>query len=154
RLLAESAALAFAAAVLATLVALPAALVIAAGGGRSPGAVLAATLAAPVLFPPMVYVFGWQSVLHAAGRAMCVAAWVTWIWPLPAAVLAAAWSRRGRALLAAARLDASVGAASWRIVVPVLAAPLALSVLLVWALLLGEYTTPHACGLIVYATDL
>jgi ABC-type Fe3+ transport system permease subunit len=154
RLLGHSLLMALSASILALAIALPAAYWLGQQAGRSVSSGMAALLAAPLLFPPMVYVFGWSGLLHAKGELLCVAVWATWMWPVHAAILGAAWARRARSVWEAALVDTSPQWAALRAVLPVLAPQALGSIMLVAAFLFGEYTTPHACGLIVFATDL
>ena len=113
-------------------------------------------LLAGLLICPMVYAFGWQRVVPGVrfGNLACIALWALWVWPIPAFVLGTAWHRLGKASYEAACLDASPAAATGRVVAPALLPHALFSGLIVFLLLLGEYTVPHACGLRVYATEL
>jgi iron(III) transport system permease protein len=115
-----------------------------------------ALLAAPLLFPPMVYVFGWQRILPPAfpGVVACVGVWALWAYPIPALLLGAGWARRGRGIYEAAVLDTSPIRAVVSVVLPVSARTIAAAATVLWVLFLGEYSVPHACGLSVYATEL
>ena len=155
-LLLKTAALAGAATVTALLVAVPGACVVARTGGGSGRALRGTLLAAPLLFPPMVYVFGWQRILPPAfpGVVACVGVWALWAYPIPALLLGARWARWGRGIYDAALLDTSPVRAVISVVLPVSARTVAAAATVLWVLFLGEYSVPHACGLSVYATEL
>lgn len=115
-----------------------------------------ALLAAAVLFPPMVYQFGWDRLLPAglSPESKCMATWSLWSWPIPLAILSAGWRRRGLAVYEAARLEASPPHALVRVALPMLAREMALSLLLLFSLFFADYGVPHACGLLVYSTEI
>lgn len=109
-----------------------------------------------VLFcPPMVYAFGWQRVLPAGidPHIACVLVWSLWSWPIAAMIVSGGFSGV-RSSYEAALLSTSRAGAYLRIVVPGVMPQIVLSAFAIGALLLGEYTTPHANGLVVYATEL
>ncbi len=116
----------------------------------------AGLLLAVLLCPPMVYAFGWARILPAtfSGEWRCILVWVLWAWPIPAAVIGAGWARLGRAPYESAVLDAGAVKAILHVVVPSLLPHGALAGLLVFALLFSDYGVPHACGLIVFTTEL
>jgi ABC-type Fe3+ transport system permease subunit len=155
-LLAKSILLAGAGTVTALGVSLPGAYVVARVGRLSRRPVLTALLAAPLWFPPMVYVFGWQRLLPAAlpASVQCVGVWALWAYPIPALLLGTAWSRLGRGAYEAALLETTPAHAFLRAVLPLLVAPLAAAAMVLFIIFLGEYSVPHACGVLVYATEL
>ena len=155
-LLGRSVGLAALATVISLVVSIPGAYVVGRLGRLSRRPLLAAILVAPLLFPPMVYVFGWQRVLPAAlpGAVQCVGVWALWAYPIPALLIGTGWSRFGRAAYEIALLDASPASAFTRAVLPRLWPHIVLSALVLFVLFLGEYGVPHACGLLVYATEL
>ncbi len=121
-------------------------------------AIIAASLCL-LLCPPMVYAFGWQRLERFAGvsagdMVRCVAVWAMWLWPAPAALLAAGWRSGASDAADAACLDASRGAALLHVGLPALARHLIVSVVITMVLLLGEYSVPHACALNVFGTEL
>ncbi|MFQ5413648.1 MAG: ABC transporter permease subunit [Phycisphaerae bacterium] len=144
------------------VVALPGACVMGRMGrlSRRPG--VTAAVIACLLCPPMVYAFGWEQVLAALHRPIptglnelrCIVVWALWAWPIPAIIIGAGWNRVGRCAFDAAILVASRPAAVCRVVLPLLSGYVALAALVLFALFMGEYGVPHACGLSVYATDL
>lgn len=132
--------------------------------GRSTAArLLIALLLGSLLCPPMVYVFGWDHwwpIGDPSGGILfdpvvrCVIVWSLWAWPIPAAVLAAAWMRSGRASYQAALLDARPMSALIATAGPTLRAPLLLVTIVLLMLFIGEYSVPHAQGMTVFATEL
>ncbi len=117
---------------------------------------IAASFMMILLTPPMVYAFGWERLLPAAlhGSLRCIGVWALWAWPIPALLIGAGWSRAGRPVHDAALLVTSPAAAFVRVVLPVLARHIFLSMVIVFVLFFGDYGVPHACGLNVYATEL
>ncbi len=160
-LLARSIALASSAVVTSLMLAVPGAMSVGRGAGRA-ARWQTALLVTPLLVPPMVMVFGWQKLLGAAWAqagdvlryGLCIAVWAGGSWPIPALVLGSAWRRVGRDAFEAALLESSSTRAFLRTVRQTLAGPLVLCAALLFALFCGEYTVPHACGLIVYSTEL
>jgi len=158
-LLGRSLRLAVCGAVLSVVLSLPGAYVIGRLGRVSRRPVVGALLLAPLLLPPMVYAFGWQSAWGGSPRLVpddlrCVWVWASWCWPIPALLIGTGWAREGRCAFEAAVLESSAGIAFCRAVLPVLARQAALGGLIVLALLIGEYSVPHACNLVVVATSL
>ena len=115
-----------------------------------------AALAAALLCPPMVCVFAWQRLLPSGTNAYaeCAAVWAMWAWPVPALILSAAWRTSGRSSYEAARLEATPTRAFLHVALPILRGPIALCLLILFVIFVAEYTVPHACGLLVYATEL
>jgi ABC-type Fe3+ transport system permease subunit len=110
-----------------------------------------------VLFcPPMVYAFGWETILPAAteGPVRCVTVWSLWAWPIPAAALGLAWRRSGRKSYEAALLSASRPSAFVRVALPGLLRVAGFAFLCLFVLFLSDYSVPHACGMTPYATEL
>jgi len=146
-------------AVLTLLMSLPGAYVVGRLGriGRQP--VVGVLLLVPLLVPPMVYAFAWQKIAPRAFGGVtdvvrCLWVWACWCWPIPAALIGTDWARRGRRAFEAAVLEGSSRAAFVRVVFPLLTRNGVLGLLIVFALLMGEYSVPHACGLVVAATSL
>lgn len=138
------------------LVSLPGAYVVGRSAQLTRRPWLVAGLAALLLCPPMVYAFGWGHFLPAdfSPYARCIGVWALWAWPIPAMLLGAGWARTGRQAYEAATLDASAAGAFARVVIPSLGRYVALSAILLFVLFLSDYGVPHACGLLVYATEL
>lgn len=150
------------AAALSLLFSLPGAFAIGRIGRVRRAPILGVILLLPLLCPPMVYAFGWQSVLdiraigteYVGASWHCILVWASWSWPIPAMLIGSGWSRKGRSAYEAALLVASPASAFLRGALPVLARYLVVAVVALFALFAGEYSVPHACGLVVYATEL
>jgi len=155
-LLAKSVGLAVLGVVMATGISIPGAYVVGRLGRLSRHPLLTTMLVAPLLFPPMVYVFGWQRVLPVTfpQPVQCIAVWALWAYPIPALLIGMGWARVGRHTYNAALLDTSPASAFVRAALPMLWPHAALSSLILFVVFLGEYSVPHACGLMVYATEL
>ena len=156
-LLARSSALAAGATILALVLALPGAFVIGRtlyGPMRRLRLAVALTVL-PLLFPPMVYGFGWDRVMGGrVGYLLCVWVWASWAWPIPALVLGGVWARSGQdAYHEALTVTGPLRAMAW-IALPALRAPAGICGLILFAFFLGDYSVPHSCGLMVTATDL
>ncbi len=155
-LIGKSSLLSAAAVVLCLLLAMPAAVVLAharRGAGR---ALFAGAALGCLLCPPMVYSFGWDRLLPTGvpGELRCVAIWAAWAWPIPAWLIAAGWRHGGRGAYEAALLCTTPFRAMLVATRPLLARHVLLAALILFVLFFGEYGVPHACGLIVYATEL
>jgi len=133
---------------------LPGAFVAARVGRRRRDGLLLALIIAPLLFPAMVYAFGWDRVLKVPGELRCIWVWATWSWPVPALILGAGWRRLGRGRYEAALLSARPPRAFVHGVFPILWRHVLVAWLVLFAFYLGDYTAPHGCGLLVYATEL
>ena len=156
-LLAKSVWLAGLGAVVTLIVSIPGAYVVGHAGRLSRRPVLATACWLPrCCLPPMVYVFGWQRLLPGwvPDVVQCVGEWALWAYPIPAMVIGAGWSRSGRAAYDAALLDAKPSRAFVRGVLPILWPHALVAGLVLLAIFMGDYGVPHACGLMVYATEL
>ena len=142
--------------VVGVVVSLPGAYVVGRTGRLAQRPLIAALLTASLLCPPAVYAFGWERILPATfdPHVRCVGVWALWAWPIPALLIGTGWSREGRRAYEAAILVATPSAAFVRVVLPVLRRHLALSMLILFMLYFGDYCVPHACGLLVYSTEL
>ena len=140
----------------ALVLSLPGAYVVGRMGSLARHPFISMLLGAVLLFPPMVYTFGWQRLLPTSFPATlsCICVWALWGWPIPALIVGTGFSRTGRASHEAALLTATPGAAFLRVVLPLLVRYVLLSALLLFILFMGDYGVPHACGLRVYATEL
>lgn len=148
--------LAGASAAVATVLAIPAAILLCRGlRGRVRDA-FQTLMVVVLLCPPMVYAFGWEQVLPVRfdARARCIGVWALWAWPVPAVLLAAGWMGRGRLLYEAALLETRPFRAIWVALIPLVRSELVLGVLVLFVLFLGDYGVPHACGLVVMATEV
>ena len=155
-LLATSIWLAAGGAVCGVLLSLPAAYVVGRIGRLSSAPGLGAVLLAPLLLPPMVYAFGWQRMGLASlpGELCCIWVWASWLWPIPAVLIGTGWARRGRSAYEAAVLVTTPAGAFGRVVLPLLVRQGSVAVLIMFVLLLGEYSVPHSCGVVVLGTEL
>ncbi len=84
----------------------------------------------------------------------CVGVWSLWLWPIPAMLLAVGWSRIGCRAFEESLQVLSAPAAFVRVAMPQLIPYIALGGLIVFVLCLNDYGVPHACGLIVFSTEL
>ncbi|MCP4247076.1 MAG: hypothetical protein GY778_08505 [bacterium] len=143
-------------AVLSIVLALPGAYLIGRAGSLRGRPLTCMALATPLLLPPMVYAFGWQRLAPAMlpGTLRCIWVWAGWCWPIPALLIGTGWLRWGRSAYEHALLDSTPSRAFGRVVLPLLGRQATLGGLIVLALLLGEYSVPHACNLVVMATSL
>ena len=104
-------------AVIATLLALPAALVLGRGRGKVAAALWFA-LPVALLMPSLAYAYGWSQVVRMAGLrlvpggagdvARCVLTLAAWLWPLPAGLLGVALRRVDVNLQQQALLDGAL----------------------------------------------
>ena len=147
-------------------------------------ALLFGGMLAVLLCSPMVYAFSWNGVLSRVvprsvpaqkiilsdnapppaaplvqpstfGPSMrCVLYWSLWAWPVSAIALAWGWIGRGRACVEAASLDTTYVQAFIRVLLRAMLPWLLVPAMVTAILLLNDYAVPHACGLIVYGTEL
>jgi len=145
-----------AASVACVLFSLPTAYVLGQSARMKERPLLIAMLAALLLCPPMVYAFGWQRLLPAEFNATlrCIGVWALWAWPVPAMLVGAGWSRVGRSVQEAGRLDCGPAMASVRVGLPAVRQHIILAFLVVFIIFFNDYGVPHACGLSLYATEL
>ncbi|MEK6798367.1 MAG: hypothetical protein AABZ12_05350 [Planctomycetota bacterium] len=155
-LLAKSASLAVAAAIVSTILAAAPAYAIGLAGRQSDRPLLLSALWLTLLFPPMVYAFGWERVWASGGASYlrCMLIWSLWSWPIPAMILGGAWSRQGRAAFEAALLHTHPLSALFRVVLPAIAPHAMIAILIVGVLCFNDYAVPHACGLTLFSTEL
>lgn len=141
---------------LAVGISLPVALVIGRSGRLCNSAFVVAGLSAVLFCPPMVFAFGWERMLPGwfDPRVRCVAVWSLWAWPIAALIVGAGWARTGRRSYEAASLSAGPVRAFLWAALPSLWRHISLGSVIIFALLVGEYTVPHACGVVVYSTEL
>ena len=109
-----------------------------------------------LLTPPMVCAFGWERLLPASfdGHIRCIALWALWTWPIPALILGIGWSRSANEVYEAALLVTSRSNAFLRVALPQLRRHAAVAALIVFLLCFRDYAVPHACGLLVFSTEL
>lgn len=139
----------------AVLVAIPGAYVIGRTHHRRTRAAWYAIFLFILLCPPMVYAFGWERLLpNGMGPATrCWITWVGWAWPIPALFLGLGWRGTARRIYDAARLETAPPAAFLRMIVPALWPHAATAWLVLFVIFFGDYGVPHACGLVVFATE-
>ncbi len=164
KLLARTLAYNGAAALLATLLALPVAGVIGRGRGWFSG-LLMFLLPAALLLPSIVYAYGWMQVLRVAGHfihgvypmpgslgdvARCVWTLAGWLWPIPAGVIGLSWRRLDMDLQQQALLDG----AYWRIMFRQLSGPAIAAMAMVAVLAMQEFAVYEPTGISVVATEV
>ena len=140
----KSVALAAGGALLAVILSLPGAYAIGRLGRRPLDGLTVALLLAPVLFPKMVYAFGWERVLKSPDVLRCLWVWASWSWPIPALVIGGGWSRWGHRLYEEALVSTSGLHAFGHAVLPVLLRHISISFLLLLAFFVGDYSVPQA----------
>jgi ABC-type Fe3+ transport system permease subunit/DNA-binding beta-propeller fold protein YncE len=158
-LLGRTLAYSVAAALLATLLAIPAALVL--GRGRGPVArALWLLLPATLLLPSITYAYGWSQLLRlldltpdfasSADVLRCVWTIAAWLWAIPAGVLGLALRRVDVNLQQQALLDGALG----RLTARLLLAPAVASVACVAVLAGQEFAVYEPTGISVVATEV
>ncbi len=115
---------------------------------------IASLIVAPLIIPPMVIGLGVRSWLRGAGEFRCVLVWALWCWPIVALLVGGAWARRGHQLYEVALIHGSKLKAFASVLGSVLVRPIIGAWMLLFALFLGDYSVPHSCDMIVYATAL
>lgn len=153
-------------AVLATLIALPAALVL----GRGPAwlrKLLWVVLPAGLLMPSLAYAYGWAQfvrlwreefaavgvVFDPAGFwdvVRCTWTLAGWLWPVPAILIGLALAR----IDVAVQQQAAVDGALWRVTLRQLTAPIAASLAVVTLLATQEFAVYEPTGISVVATEV
>ena len=153
-------------AVLATTLAVPAALVL----GRGPGwlrRMLWVVLPAGLLMPSLAYAYGWSQfvrlwreqfaaigvVFDPAGFwdvVRCTWTLAGWLWPIPAILIGLGLARMDVGV----QQQAAVDGALWRITLRQLAAPIAASVAVVTLLATQEFAVYEPTGISVIATEV
>lgn len=117
---------------------------------------LAALIAWPLLAPPCVIAYAWTLLMtqdnalsqwlvkttawHSPRMAPVVAAWIqaNWLWPIPALVMTAAFTRSGRATMRMAILDTTPANAFLRAALPAMSAALLAAAAMTALLSLGD----------------
>ncbi|MDQ3439897.1 MAG: hypothetical protein M3478_06055, partial [Planctomycetota bacterium] len=146
-------------AILATLLGLPAALVL----GRARGIasrLLWFALPVSLLLPSIVFAYGWSQCLRlldirlalagAGDVSRCVWSLATWLWPIPAAVVGLALRRLDPQVQQQALLDGVL----WRVTFRQLLAPLVASAAIVAVLAVQEFSVYESTGISVVATEV
>ncbi len=146
-------------ALLATILALPAALVL----GRGRGWIAAALwflLPISLLIPSITYSYGWAQFLRllhlqpalagAADVTRCIWSLATWLWALPAAVIGLALRRLDSDLQQQALLDGAL----WRVTARQLVGPVVAAIACAAVLAVQEYAVYEPTGISVVATEV
>ena len=109
-----------------------------------------------LLTSPMVCAFGWERLLPGTvdAHVRCIVLWAMWAWPISSMIIGAGWSRSARDVYEAATLVASPSVAFFRVALPSLARYVVVGAAIVFLLCLRDYGVPHACGLLVFSTEL
>jgi ABC-type Fe3+ transport system permease subunit len=146
-------------ATIATVLAIPVAIVLGKGRGIV-AAVLAFVLPGALLLPSIVYAYGWMQVLRVGnvfpkpGTAgdvwRCVWTLGTWLWPIPAGVIGLALRRVDGDLQQQALLDG----AYWRVVGRQLVGPAVAAFAIVAILAMQEFSVYEPSGISVVATEV
>ena len=144
--------------VIATVMALPAALVLGRGRGKLAAALWFA-LPIALLMPSLAYAYGWSQFLRMLGAklepagvgdvARCVWTLAAWLWPLPAGILGLSLRRVDVNLQQQALIDGAL----WRVTARQLAGPLAASLACVTVLASQEFAVYEPTGISVVATE-
>jgi ABC-type Fe3+ transport system permease subunit/DNA-binding beta-propeller fold protein YncE len=147
------------AAVLATLMSLPAAIVIGRGRGVI-ASVLAFLLPVAVFMPSITYTYGWLQVFRLAGVgfdpasaadvARCVWTLACWLWALPAVGIGLSL----RMLDSQVQQQAMLDGALWRVTLRQLAGPIAAAAAMVMVLAIQEFGVYERSGISVVATEV
>lgn len=150
----RSAGLAALGATAACLLAIPGIMLIGLAANVNQIGVVASLIVAPLILPPMVIALGVRSWVGGAGEFRCVLVWALWCWPIAALLIGGAWARRGHRLFEVALLSGGKLTAFRCVLTSVLVRPILGAWMLLFAVFLGDYSVPHACDMIVYATAL
>jgi ABC-type Fe3+ transport system permease subunit len=160
------------AALIATLMGLPAGIVLGRGRGRSAGA-LWFVLPVSLLLPSLAYAYGWKQCFriaeeywtaHAfsmrnpfqmepagvADTMRCIWTLASWLWPLPAGVIGISLRRLSSNIQEQAMLDGAL----WRVTLRYLAPAIILSMCAVTVLAVQEFAVYEPTGISVVATEV
>ncbi len=146
-------------AVVATLIAIPAAIAIGRGRGIWTKPLLL-LLPISLLLPSIAFEYGWKQTLRLTGAfpspqsggdiARCVWTLAAWLWPIPAAMGAMALRRVDASILEQASLDGVLG----RMTLRILAKPQAVACAIVFVLASQEFAVFEPSGISVVATEV
>jgi ABC-type Fe3+ transport system permease subunit/sugar lactone lactonase YvrE len=146
-------------AVLATLLAMPVAIVLGKGRGAI-AVILSFVLPAALLLPSIVYAYGWMQVLRVRNVYpvpgtrgdvfRCVWTLATWLWPIPAGIIGLSLRRMDGDLQQQALLDGGY----WRVVGRELAGPAVAGMAIVAILAMQEFAVYEPTGISVVATEV
>jgi ABC-type Fe3+ transport system permease subunit/DNA-binding beta-propeller fold protein YncE len=149
----------FTVAVIATALALPAALVMGRGRGWL-ASVLAFALPVSLLLPSLAFAYGWSQFFRLVNVPLEPAGWgdvfrciwslATWLWPLPAMVMGIALRRADTEVQQQALLDGVLG----RTILRQLAGPAVASACIVAVLAVQEFAVYEPTGISVVATEV
>lgn len=127
---------------------------------RGSRALLMAAVPATLIIPSMVFAYGGQQALRLAGIGLdpaspadvlrCIVTLATWLWGLPAALIALAWWRLDPWVMQQARLDG----VPRRMTARLLAAPLVASICVTSAIATQEFGVFETTGISVSATEV
>lgn len=144
------------AAVVAVGLAIPVALVL----GRSRARLLWLALPVSLLLPSLAYTYGWKQFFRllsvefdpggAADVLRCIWSLGTWLWPIPAGVVALSLRRLDLQVQEQALLDGVL----WRVTFRQLAAPMLASLCVVMVLAVQEFAVYEPTGISVIATEV
>jgi ABC-type Fe3+ transport system permease subunit/DNA-binding beta-propeller fold protein YncE len=146
-------------AIVATLLGIPAALVLGRGRGIVQR-VLFFALPVSLLLPSITYAYGWSQFLRLIGAYpepaaasdvfRCIWSLATWLWPIPAAAIALALRRLDTQVQQQALLDGALWRITFRQVAPMIAA----SAAIVAVLAVQEFSVYEPTGISVVATEV
>jgi ABC-type Fe3+ transport system permease subunit/DNA-binding beta-propeller fold protein YncE len=147
------------AAVIATLLAAPVAIVLGRGRGAVVG-LLWTLVPASLLIPSIVYSYGWAQLLSLTGVnlepaaiadiARCIFSLAAWLWAVPAGLIGLALRRLDASVQQQAVLDGALGRVTLRQLWPAVAASLAV----VLVLAMQEFAVYEQTGISVIATEV
>jgi ABC-type Fe3+ transport system permease subunit/sugar lactone lactonase YvrE len=148
-----------AAAVIATAMALPAAIVLGRGRGKV-AAMLWIALPVSLLLPSLVFAYGWKQFFRLMGKDFtpagfadtmrCIWTLATWLWPLPAAVIGLSLRRLDAQVQEQAALDGALWRVTFRQLLPAIIA----SGCVVMVLAMQEFAVYEPTGISVVATEV
>ncbi len=146
-------------AVVATVIALPAAIVLGRGGGWA-SRLLMVGLPVSLLMPSIAYAYGWSQFLRLSRVSLepagvgdvvrCILTLAAWLWPLPAGVMGLALRRTDVNLQQQALLDGALG----RFTARLLLGPAAAGFACVMVLATQEFAVYEPTGISVVATEV
>jgi ABC-type Fe3+ transport system permease subunit len=147
------------AALIATVLALPAGIVLGRGRGFF-AAALWFVLPISLLLPSLAFTYGWKQffrIIHAdfepagfADTLRCIWTLAAWLWPVPAGVIGISLRRMDAHVQEQALLDGAL----WRIMLRQLAGPIIMSLCAVTVLAVQEFAVYEPTGISVVATEV
>ena len=146
-------------AVIATVIAVPAAVVLGRGRGWL-ARVMWFVLPTALLLPSLAYAYGWKQVLRIAhidfspagpgDVARCVWSLAGWLWALPAGAMGLALRQTDTQIQQHAMLDGAL----WRVTARQLLGPAAAGLAIVWVLSMQEFAVYEPTGISVVSTEV